>query len=105
MDPRTAEQQRDELFLLDVRETHEWAVGHIDGSHHVPMDDLGARQDELPTDRPILAVCRSGRRSQLVTDALVRAGYDAHNLDGGVIAWRSDGLALVDDDGGEGTVG
>ncbi|MTV25067.1 rhodanese-like domain-containing protein [Nitriliruptoraceae bacterium ZYF776] len=104
MDPRTAEAQRDELFYLDVREPHEWAAGRIDGSHHLPMDDLGARQDELPRDRPILAVCRSGRRSQLVTDALVRAGYEAHNLDGGVIAWRADGLPLVTDDGGEGVV-
>jgi rhodanese-related sulfurtransferase len=68
------------------------------------MSQLGARQQELPTDRTILAVCRSGSRSGMVTQALQRAGYQAENLDGGVLAWRSDGLELVGSDGGPGRV-
>jgi rhodanese-related sulfurtransferase len=103
VDPKTAASQ-DDLFLLDVREPHEWAAGHIDGSVHIPMSQLGSRQAELPTDRTILAVCRSGSRSGMVTQALQRAGYQAENLDGGVLAWLSDGFALVDGDGGAGRI-
>jgi rhodanese-related sulfurtransferase len=103
VDPKTAASQ-DDLFLLDVREFHEWAAGHIEGSVHIPMSELGARQAELPTDRTILAVCRSGSRSGMVTQALQRAGYQAENLDGGVLAWLTDGLDLVDGDGGAGRI-
>jgi rhodanese-related sulfurtransferase len=99
VDPKTAAAGKDELFLLDVREPHEWAAGRIEGSVHIPMAELSERQDELPTDRTIVAVCRSGNRSGMVTGALRRAGYAAENLDGGVLAWRSEGLELVGDDG------
>jgi rhodanese-related sulfurtransferase len=104
VDPKTAIDRREELFLLDVREPGEWHAGHIEGSVHIPMSQLGLRQEELPTDRTILAVCRSGNRSGMVTQALQRAGYQAENLDGGVLAWLSDGLQLVDGDGGPGRV-
>jgi rhodanese-related sulfurtransferase len=104
VDPKTAAAQQDELFLLDVREPREWDAGHIEGSVHIPMSQLGARQEELPTDRTILAVCRSGSRSGMVTQALQRAGYRAENLDGGVLAWRSDGLELRGADGQPGRI-
>jgi rhodanese-related sulfurtransferase len=104
VDPKTAIDRQEELFLLDVREPGEWHAGHIEGSVHIPMSQLGLRQEELPTDRTILAVCRSGNRSGMVTQALQRAGYQAENLDGGVLAWLSDGLQLVDGDGGPGRV-
>jgi rhodanese-related sulfurtransferase len=104
LDPKTAAASQEELFLLDVREPHEWATGHIEGSTLIPMSQLNGRQDELPADRTILAVCRSGQRSGMVTDALRRAGYQAENLDGGVLAWRSDGLELVTPDGEPGRI-
>lgn len=97
MDPQTAYDRRDEVFLLDVREDHEVAAGRVPGIHHVPMSELGARQDELPKDRPIVCVCRSGARSAAVTDALVRAGYEAHNLEGGMLAWWDGGLPMLAD--------
>ena len=104
MDPTTAYERREELVFLDVREVDEWKAGHIEGSLHIPMGELAARQDEIPRDRPIVAVCRTGRRSDAVTHALVRAGYDAENLVGGVAEWTGVGLHLVDDDGNPGTV-
>ncbi len=104
MDPETANERRDEVLLLDVREQDEWSAGHIEGSVHIPMGQLAARQDELPQDRTIVAVCRTGRRSAAVTEALKRAGYDAQNLVGGVAEWDGVGLDLVDDGGGPGTV-
>jgi rhodanese-related sulfurtransferase len=104
MDPRTAYERRDEVLLLDVREQDEWDAGHIEGSVHIPMGELGARQDELPSDRPIVAVCRSGNRSAAVTQALSKAGYEAHNLVGGVAEWKGQHLPLVDGDGQPGSV-
>ena len=52
-----------ELALLDVREQDEWDAGHAPGAHHIPLGQLGTRQAEIPTDREVVAVCRSGRRS------------------------------------------
>ena len=95
MDPTEAHQRRDEVQLLDVREPAEWTAGHIDGALHLPMGELAARKDELADDRPIVAVCRSGGRSGQVTAALRRAGYDAHNLEGGMQAWASADLPFV----------
>jgi len=70
MDANEANALRDELFLLDVRELDEWGAGHVPGSVHIPMSQLGSRQDELPSDRTILCVCRSGNRSGMVVRAL-----------------------------------
>ena len=67
---------------------------------HIPLGQLAARQDELATDRTILAICRSGVRSDHVMQALRRAGYDAQNLDGGMHAWEEAGLPFVAEDGG-----
>ena len=83
---------------LDVREDGEWAAGRIAGALHIPMGELAARQAELPA-RPIVAVCRSGSRSAAVVEALVRAGYEAENLAGGMKAWKAAGLPLEPPDG------
>lgn len=104
MDPVTANTKRDEAYLLDVREPGEWSLGHIDGSVHIPMGQLAERQAELPTDRLIIAVCRTGSRSGMVTRALANAGYEVENLDGGLHAWTRDGLELVSDSGEPGMV-
>lgn len=104
MDPQQAHAAGDDVFLLDVREPAEWQAGHIEGAVHVPMSQLAARQDELPTDRRIVCVCRSGQRSHAVTQALSRAGYDAKNLDGGLLAWVEAGLDLKTQEGQPGRV-
>lgn len=85
--------------LLDVREPDEWEAGHAPGALHIPMGELQARQDEIPTDRRIVAVCRSGGRSSQVTAALDDAGYDAVNLAGGMQAWAEQGLPMESDAG------
>jgi rhodanese-related sulfurtransferase len=88
-------EQRDDVQLLDVREPFEWAAGHIDGAVHVPMHSLRDGQDELAADRTIVCVCRSGVRSATVAQALVRAGYDAVNMLGGMHAWAAAGLPFI----------
>lgn len=91
-------------FLLDVREPDEWAAGHAPDAVHVPMRELGTRVDELPRDRLIVAICRSGERSRVVAEALISEGYDAVNAIGGMRAWQRFGLDVVTDTGSAGTV-
>jgi rhodanese-related sulfurtransferase len=91
-------------IVLDVREDDEWAAGHVAESVHIAMGELGARLAELPSDRRIVAVCRSGARSGAVTEALAARGYDVVNLVGGLQAWVAEGLPLVADDGLPGSV-
>ncbi len=94
----------DGALLLDVREADEWDAGHAPEAVWIPMGDLQARVEELPRDRRIVAICRSGARSDAVAGALIGAGYDAVNLDGGMRAWASEDFAVVASDGLPGVV-
>jgi len=96
--------RRSEFHLLDVREQDEWDAGHIDGAQHIPLGQLGARVGEVPKDRAVVAVCRSGGRSERATQGLRTIGYQAENLEGGVTAWSRAGLPLVSAAGGPGRV-
>jgi rhodanese-related sulfurtransferase len=90
--------------LLDVRTEDEWDAGRAAGAVWIPMGEIQARQDELPTDQPIVVICRSGARSGRVTAALTGAGYDAANVAGGMQAWEAAGLGVVADGDAPGTV-
>jgi rhodanese-related sulfurtransferase len=103
-DPDALSRRADDHVILDVREADEWQAGHVAGAVHIPMGELGGRLDELPTDAPIITVCRSGRRSGQVAKALAKQGFDATNLDGGLQAWHDRGLPLTADDGTTGRV-
>lgn len=102
----TPEEARDraDLHLLDVREPEEWQAGHIAGSRHIPLGQLRGRLGELPKDKTILAVCRSGSRSDSATRGLRTLGYTVENLEGGVMAWKQAGLPLEAEGGGPGRV-
>ena len=77
-------------ILLDVREPHELAICRFAGSLDIPMGMLPGRLDEIPGDRPVVVVCRSGVRSMRVTEYLRGRGrQDVSNLTGGVLAWAS----------------
>jgi rhodanese-related sulfurtransferase len=88
-----------DAVALDVREEHEWKAARIPSSVHIPLGELASRMTELPADRTILVVCRSGNRSGIATLALRRAGYGAENLEGGLKAWKGFGLPLDPRDG------
>ena len=105
VDPAEARQRVESgALLLDVREPDEWSAGHVPEATWIPLRELAGRQAELPSDRLIVVVCRSGDRSGRVSNALCRAGYDAANLSGGLLAWTAAGLPVVTDAGGAGTV-
>ena len=84
-----------DAYLLDVREDDEFAAGHAEGALHIPLMDLPARVDELDRDVVVTVVCRVGGRSAQATSWLVQQGFDAVNLDGGMMAWAAAGRPLV----------
>lgn len=94
----------DGAMLLDVRRGDEWEVGHAGDAVHIPLDQLKARTAEVPDDRQVVAVCRSGARSAQATRYLRQLGHDVSNLDGGMQAWERAGAGVVRDGGGVGRV-
>lgn len=96
--------RRSDLHLLDVREPDEWAAGHVAGSQHIPLGQLRTRLGEVPKDKTVLAVCRSGSRSDAAARGLRTLGYVTENLDGGLMSWARAGLPLETDDGRPGRV-
>ena len=81
--------------VIDVRETYEREAGRIpDDSAHIELDRLTAEADSIDRERVVVFYCRTGSRSALAAQAFAAAGYEAHNLDGGLKAWVADGLPL-----------
>jgi adenylyltransferase/sulfurtransferase len=77
----------DDIFILDVREPHEYQICNI-GGHLIPLGDLPARMSELDSSREIVAHCRSGVRSAKAVTLLRQAGFGkTKNLAGGILAW------------------
>ncbi len=78
---------KEDVFVLDVREPHEYQICNI-GGHLIPLGDLPKRVNELDSGREIVAHCRSGVRSAKAVDFLQQAGFKkVHNLAGGILAW------------------
>jgi adenylyltransferase/sulfurtransferase len=77
----------EDLFVLDVREPHEYQICNING-YLIPLGDLPKRVSELDSSREIVAHCRSGVRSAKAVGFLQQAGFKkVHNLAGGILAW------------------
>jgi len=85
----------EDILLVDVRSPGEYEYdGHIAGSRLLPLPSLMQRMNELPKDRPVVCVCRSGARSQTACEQLTRLGYaNVSNLRGGMIDWKRAGLS------------
>ncbi|MFO1310736.1 MAG: MBL fold metallo-hydrolase [Burkholderiales bacterium] len=92
--PSELEERRNALQVIDVRERDEFEgpLGRIPGAKLMPLSELAARAAELPRDKPIVAVCRSGARSAQAVVLLQKAGVaDVANLAGGMLRWRAEG--------------
>jgi rhodanese-related sulfurtransferase len=74
--------------VIDVRQPDEYQRGHIPGAKLIPLDALSRRMKELPPNREMICVCASGNRSGTATRMLVKAGFRAANLKGGMLSWR-----------------
>jgi rhodanese-related sulfurtransferase len=97
---RAAELMRDgDAQLVDVRTPEEVEAGRIAGSEHIELDELPAQASEIDRERPIVFYCRSGQRSAMATGAFRAAGYEAYNLDGGLLAWVEGGQPIEPEDG------
>jgi rhodanese-related sulfurtransferase len=83
--------------MVDVRESYERAAGHIPGSRHIELGRLADSAEELPAERALVFQCRVGSRSAMAAFAFRRAGFDAHNLYGGIVEWAARGLPLEGD--------
>ncbi len=77
-------------FLLDVRQPEEYATARIEGAVLIPLNELPSRLAELPKDLPLVVMCHHGMRSAHAVHHLREAGFDAHNLTGGIDAWSHD---------------
>ena len=83
------------VFFLDVRTQAEWDSFHIPNTTLIPLDQLAARVNEVPQEREVVVVCRSGNRSKTGRDLLKQAGYDqVTSMSGGVNAWQAAGFPV-----------
>src|SRR6201996_9398648 len=89
------------VFLLDVREDDEWTAGHAPEAVHVRLGDLGARVSELPRDREIYVICRSGARSAYAAQTLAGGGVSTVNVADGMTGWAVAGRPMISEDGTE----
>ena len=80
----------DDLFILDVREPHEYQICNLEGTL-IPLGELSRRVNELDSSREIVAHCRSGKRSAEAVEFLRKAGFrKIWNLKGGILAWSDE---------------
>ncbi|HWE32264.1 MAG TPA: rhodanese-like domain-containing protein [Solirubrobacteraceae bacterium] len=91
--------QDDDVQLIDVRTDPEVQAGRIDGGRHIELIQLQGQVESIDRDRPVIFYCRSGGRSAMATEAFRRAGFDAHNMTGGLVEWVQQGLPLDPPDG------
>ncbi|WP_025618089.1 rhodanese-like domain-containing protein [Salinispora cortesiana] len=101
----TVTEINDDAYLLDVREDDEWLAGHAPGAHHLPMTQLPTRLAEVPDNREVAVICRSGGRSAQVVTYLLRNGWEqVRNVEGGMGEWAAAGRPVVGGDGQPGRV-
>jgi rhodanese-related sulfurtransferase len=89
----------DDVQLVDVREPYEHEAGRIAGDRLIELGRLSQEAASIDPERPVIFYCRTGGRSGMATQAFARAGFDAHNLAGGLVAWDAAGLPLEPDGG------
>lgn len=92
-----ASEKRDQgAFLLDVRQPEEWTQFHIPGATLIPLGELPNRLNEVPKDREVVVVCRTGHRSAQGRDILKNAGFTkVTSMTGGVTQWQTQGLPVA----------
>lgn len=93
--PQWVAANRDKVNVLDVRSEAELAEENagIKGALHIPIGELRNRLDEIPKDKPVMTLCRSGKRSALAANVLKQNGWErVANISGGLLQWQEEGL-------------
>jgi rhodanese-related sulfurtransferase len=85
--------------VIDVREPHERAAGHIEGTRHIELVQLSSQANTVARERPVVFYCRVGGRSTMAAQAFRAAGFEAYSMTGGLVRWASEGRALSPADG------
>lgn len=88
-----------DIVLVDVREPYEWDAGRIPGAQHIELERLASRAADVPTDRPVVFMCRLGVRSAMAMQAFRASGWDAYHLGGGIQRWADEGMPLEPEGG------
>ena len=88
-----------EIELIDIREPHEREAGHVPGSRHIELAKLSQEAGPIDRERPVVLYCRMGTRSTMALQAFKASGYDAHHMEGGLMAWAEKGLPLEPEGG------
>lgn len=79
-----------QVQVVDVREPSEWNAGHMARAVLIPLGSLAFRKNELDPSRPVITVCRSGKRSLAAVDVLQDAGFpEVKSMAGGMLAWQA----------------
>ncbi|MDW2884680.1 MBL fold metallo-hydrolase [Exiguobacterium artemiae] len=80
---------KNDVYLIDVRNQSEWDAGHIEGAHHIMLGTLEDQLEQVPKDKKIVMQCQSGARSSIATSLMKRAGFEqVYNLNGGYQGWK-----------------
>ncbi len=81
--------------VIDVRQPDEYDAAHVPGARLIPLNEVAARVQEVPSEGTVYVICQSGSRSARATDFLRRQGIDAQNVAGGTKAWVESGRDVV----------
>lgn len=78
-----------DCLLVDVREPYEYKGGHVKGTKNIPLGQITQRLGELPREREIVLICRSGHRSLMAARKLKKLGYErVGSVRGGMASWK-----------------
>jgi rhodanese-related sulfurtransferase len=88
-----------QIQLIDVRQAYEHEAGRIAGDRLIELTELASSVQTIDRGRPVVFYCRSGSRSAMAADAFQVSGFDAHNMEGGLLRWKAAGLPLEPSDG------
>jgi rhodanese-related sulfurtransferase len=83
------------LQIVDVRSAEDFAKGHLAKARSIPLEELGKRLTEIDTAQGVLVYCRFGSRSTQALKALLKSGYRAKLLSGGIQGWEDSGSKLA----------
>ena len=78
----------EKFVMVDVRTPHEYATRRIEGSRHIPLQELEKRASEIPMDKDVVLYCQTGMRSIMACRMLKRLGFSRiKNMEGGISSW------------------